>query len=87
MAAAAAAHRATDRVGQLANAATPEGQRVYIARPDPEAGGGAAGAGAPAVVLIHQIFGLQRRVRATRTAAAEPLSQPSLSRCQSQEAA
>ncbi|GBF97678.1 carboxymethylenebutenolidase [Raphidocelis subcapitata] len=51
--------RASDRVGRLANAATPQGQRLYVARPPPAAA--PAEAGAPAVVLVHQIFGLRQR--------------------------
>lgn len=54
--------RATDRVGAIANVTLLSGRRLYAARPPPGAPPPPPG-GAPAVVLLHQIFGLQRRVR------------------------
>lgn len=59
--------RATDRVGRVANAVAQGGTRLYVARPAPTNSGGAsggAGSRRPAVVLVHQIFGLQQRVGA-----------------------
>ncbi|KAI8473047.1 MAG: dienelactone hydrolase family-domain-containing protein [Monoraphidium minutum] len=54
----AAIDRATDRVGRVANTATPGGTRLYVARPQ---GAPPQDKGWPALVLVHQIFGLQPR--------------------------
>ena len=47
-------------MARVANAQTPSGRRLYVARPSGGSGDG-SGKGAPAVVLLHQIFGLQPR--------------------------
>lgn len=51
--------RAIDRIGRVTNAQTENGTRMYVAQP--ASSERATPKGRPAVVLIHQIFGLQQR--------------------------